>query len=103
MKIFVLERVATWLLTRDTAFRTCARDPFVSRARIYKLPLAVVCDALKIAYATQGRQQYKEVFRMLQRLRSFLNFQVRVLARLGLFRVRPTLRTLGSYWQSDAR
>jgi hypothetical protein len=48
------------------AFRAQARDPFAARSRIYKLPLAVVCDALKIAYATQGRGQYKDVFLMLQ-------------------------------------
>lgn len=103
MKIFVMERMATWLLSRDSTFRAYARDPFASRSRIYKLPLAVACDALKIAYATQGREQYKDVFRMLQRLRSLLNVQVRILGRLGLSPVRPTLRTLESYWQSDVR
>lgn len=103
MKIFVMERIATWLLSRDASFRPHARDPFAARSRIYKLPVAVVCDALKIAYATQGREQYKDVFRMVQRLRSVLNFQVRLGARLGLPRVRPSLRTLKSYWQSGVR
>ena len=55
MKIFIMERTATWLLSRDATFRAQARDPFAARSRIYKLPLALVCDALKIAYATQGR------------------------------------------------
>ena len=55
MKIFIMERIATWLLTRDRSFVARARDPFAARSRIYKLPVAVVCDALKIAYATQGR------------------------------------------------
>ena len=54
MKIFVMERVATWLLTRDRSFVARARDPFAARARIYKLPVAIVCDALKIAYADAG-------------------------------------------------
>jgi hypothetical protein len=103
MKIFIMERTATWLLSRDAAFRAQARDPFAARSRIYKLPLAVVCDALKIAYATQRRGQYKDVFLMLQRVRGLLNFQVRVGERLGLSRVRPSLRTLKSYWQSSAR
>jgi hypothetical protein len=40
---------------------------------------------------------------MLQRLRGLLNLQVRVGGRLGLSRVRPSLRTLKSYWQSGAR
>ncbi|HTV97861.1 MAG TPA: hypothetical protein VME42_17830 [Steroidobacteraceae bacterium] len=103
MKIFVMERIATWLLTRDASFRAQARDPFAARARIYKLPLAVVCDALKIAYLTQGRGQYKDVFLMVRRLRGLLNLQVRVGARLGLARVRPSLRSLKSYWRSSAR
>jgi hypothetical protein len=55
MKIFVMERMATWLLSVDRGFAACVRDPFVAHARIYKLPLAIVCDALKIAYSTQGR------------------------------------------------
>jgi hypothetical protein len=103
MKIFIMERTATWLLCRDGAFRAQARDPFAARSRIYKLPLAVVCDALKIAYATQARGQYKDVFLMLQRMRGVLNFQVRMGERLGLARVRPSLRALKSYWQSSAR
>jgi len=103
MKIFIMERTATWLLCRDATFRAQARDPFAARSRIYKLPLAVVCDALKIAYTTQGRGQYKDVFHMLQRVHGLLNFQVRMGERLGLSRVRPSLRTLKSYWQSSAR
>ena len=103
MKIFIMERTATWLLCRDAAFRAQARDPFAARSRIYKLPLALVCDALKIAYATQGRGQYKDVFLMLQRVRGVLNFQVRMGEQLGLSRVRPSLRALKSYWQSSAR
>ncbi len=101
MKIFIMERVATWLLTRDRSFLARARDPFAARTRIYKLPVAIVCDALKIAYATQGRGQYKEVFLMVRNLRKLLNFQVRLGARLGLKRVQPSLRTLKSYWQSE--
>ena len=103
MKIFIMERMATWLLTRDAAFRAQARDPFAARSRIYKLPLAVVCDALKIAYATQRRGQYKDVFLMVRGCAGYLNLQVRSATRLGLSRVRPSLRTLKSYWQSSAR
>jgi hypothetical protein len=103
MKIFIMERVATWLLTRDRAFAAHARDPFAARSRIYKLPVAIVCDALKIAYATQGRGQYKDVFLLVRKMRKFLNFQIRLADRLGLPRVRPSLRTLKSYWQSGTR
>jgi hypothetical protein len=103
MKIFVMERVATWILTRDRSFVACVRDPFAARARIYKLPVAIVCDALKIAYASEGRGQYKDVFFLVRNLRKFLNLQIRLGDRLGLRGVRPTLRALKSYWQSGER
>jgi hypothetical protein len=103
MKIFIMERVATWILSRDSSFVARARDPFAARARFYKLPLAIVCDALKIAYATQGREQYKDVFHMVRKLRGYLNLQIRCADRLGLKGVRPSLRNLKSYWQSSAR
>jgi hypothetical protein len=100
MKIFVMERVATWLLMTDRSFTAQVHDPFVARSRIYKLPLALVCDALKIAYSTQGRTQYRDVFLLVRGLRRFLNFQVRLGDALGFRQVRPTLRVLKSYWQN---
>jgi hypothetical protein len=103
MKIFVMERVATWLLTSGSDFTAAVRDPFVACSRIYKLPVAVMCDALKIAYATQGRSQYKDVFLLLRGLRKFLNFQIRLGGALGFRRVSPTLRVLRSYWLQDGR
>jgi hypothetical protein len=101
MKIFIMERIATWLLTRDRSFNAQVRDPFVARARIYKLPVAVVCDALKIAYATQGRAQYMDVFLLVRGLRKFLNLQIRLGGALGLRHVGPCLRVLKSYWLED--
>jgi hypothetical protein len=98
MKIFVMERLATWLLTRDGSFTARVRDPFVARSRIYKLPVAIACDALKIAYATQRRIQYKDVFLLLSGLHKFLNHQIRLGAALRLGRIRPTLHALKSYW-----
>jgi hypothetical protein len=103
MKIFVMDRIATWLLTSGCGFTAGVRDPFVAHSRIYKLPVAVVCDALKIAYATQGRAQYKVVFLLFRGLRKFLNFQIRLGGALGLRRVSPTLRVLKSYWLQDGR
>jgi hypothetical protein len=103
MKIFLMERMATWLLTSDRSFAARVRDPFVARARVYKLPVAIVCDALKIAYATQGREQYKEVFLLVRGLRKFLNLQIRLGGALGLRRVGPALRVLKSYWLEDER
>ena len=103
MKIFIMERVATWLLTFDRSFSARVRDPFVARSRIYKLPVAIVCDALKIAYATQGRAQYKDVFLLVRGLRKFLNLQTRLGGALGFRRVAPYLRVLKSYWLEDGR
>jgi len=101
MKIFIMERMATWLLTSDRRFAARVRDPFVARARVYKLPVAIVCDALKIAYATQGRAQYKDVFLLVRGLRKFLNLQIRLGGALGLRHVGPCLRVLKSYWLED--
>jgi hypothetical protein len=103
MKIFIMERLATWLLSSDRSFAARVRDPFVARARIYKLPVAIVCDALKIAYATQGRTQYKDVFLLVRGLRRFLNLQIRLGGALGLRHVGPCLRVLKSYWLEDGR
>lgn len=101
MKIFLMERIATWILITDPRFVARARDPFVARSRIYKLPVAIMCDALKIAYATQGREQYKDVFLMLRRFAKRWTFQIRSSAALGL-RAQPFLKTLRSYWDKKA-
>jgi len=97
MKIFLMERIATWILCHG-GFVACARDPFASGARIYKLPFAVICDALKIAYTSERRGQYRDVFRMMRGLRKSLNLQIRVGDLVGSARVRPFLRTLAGYW-----
>jgi hypothetical protein len=101
MKIFIMERVATWLLTCDRSFAARVRDPFVARSRIYKLPVAIVCDALKIAYVMQGRAQYRDVFLLIRGLRKFLNLQIRLGGALELRSVRPYLRILKSYWPEE--
>jgi hypothetical protein len=103
MKIFIMERMATWLLACGGGFEVRVRDPFVARSRVYKIPLAIVCDALKIAYATQGRGQYKDVFLLVRSLRKLLNLQIRVGGVMGLRRVGSTLRALKSYWLQDGR
>jgi hypothetical protein len=102
MKIFLMERVATWILLTDPSFAARARDAFVSRSRIYKLPVAIICDALKIAYSTQGRRQYLDVFLMLRRFAKFWTFQVRTSDALGVGGARPYLQTLRSYWDKKA-
>ena len=102
MKIFLMERIATWILVTDKSFAARAHDPFVSRSRIYKLPVAIICDALKIAYTTQGRGQYLDVFLLLRRFAKFWTFQVRTSDALGVGGARPYLKTLRSYWDKKA-
>ena len=103
MKVFVLERLATWLLVTQARFVARAFDPFAARARIYKLPVAIVCDALKIAYATQGRPQYKDLFFLVQGVRKTLNWQIRAAAFLRTKPVRPAIDALASYWDRSGR
>jgi hypothetical protein len=101
MKIFLMERIATWILITDPGFAARARDPFAAKSRIYKLPVAIMCDALKIAYATQGRGQYRDVFLMLRRFAKRWTFLIRSSGALGLG-AQPFLKTLRSYWDKKA-
>jgi hypothetical protein len=103
MKIFLMERVATWILCTDAGFQAYARDPFAARARIYKLPLALICDALKIAYATERRGQYKDVFTFVSSLRRYCNLLIRLGDAFGVPPVHRCLRELKSYWSHRRR
>ncbi len=102
MKIFLMERVATWILITDGSFAVSAHDPFAARSRIYKLPVAIICDALKIAYVTQRRKQYKDVFLMLRRFAKFWTVQIRLSGALGVGGATPALKILRSYWDKKA-
>jgi hypothetical protein len=102
MKIFLMERLATWILITDPSYAACVHDPFASRSRIYKLPVAIICDALKIAYTTRGRGQYKDVFLMLRRFAKFWTVQIRLSGALDIGGARRSLRILKSYWDNKA-
>ena len=102
MKVFLMERIATWILMTDASFAVWARDPFAARSRIYKLPLAVICDALKLAYATQGRGQYRDVFRLVSKIHRNWTRQIRLSSALRVGGVHPLLRQLKSYWDKKA-
>ena len=98
MKIFIMERIATWILARDPTFVVRVRAPFAARSRIYKLPGAIVCDALKIAYATNQREEYKELFHLVSRFGKALSSLIRVGAFLGVKPFRTCTAALSSYW-----
>ncbi len=103
MKVFIMERMASLLLAVDPSLVTRVHNPFAAPKRIYKLPFAVVNDALKIAFRTQGHGQYLEVFRLLTGLRAFFNLQIRLGTFLGLKKVRPYTRALAAYWSRSGR
>jgi hypothetical protein len=99
IKIFIMERVPTWLLARNADFAARVRDPFVVRSRIYKLPGAIVCDALKIAYVTNGRQeQYRDLFRLVSKMGKLFSLQIRFGNFFGFKPIRSCVTTLSSYW-----
>ena len=103
MKVFVVERMTSLVLIRDPSFVTRVHNPFAAPKRAYKLPFAVVNDALKIAYRSQGHGQYLEVFRLITGLRAFFNLQIRMGAALGLAKIRPHIRALASFWSRSER
>lgn len=102
MKIFLMERVATWILCTDAGFQARVHDPFAARTRIYKLPLAIICDALKIAYVTRGRGQYKDVFMLMRSMNAFCSALFKTGAALHFRPVQRCLRELKSYWTKKA-
>jgi hypothetical protein len=99
IKIFIVERIPTWILSRDRGFVARVRDPFVARSRLYKLPGAIVCDALKIAYVTDGRRQrYRDIFKLVSELGKVFSLQIRIANIFGVRTVRQCLAALASYW-----
>ena len=104
MKIFIMERIPTWMLARDSQFLAVARDPFVVRSRLYKVPGAVICDALKIAYAVNGRRaQYRELFELVSKMAKVFALQIRFGNFLGLKAIRACMTALSSYWTKAGR
>ena len=103
MKIFLMERIATWILSRDLTFVIRARDPFVARSRIYKLPGAILCDALKLAYRQNGRRkEFVDLFHVVSRFGKLLSWQMRVGSLLGSRRITSCTRALSSYWAEES-
>jgi hypothetical protein len=98
MKIFIMERIATWILARDSKFVARVRDPFVARSRVYKLPGAIVCDALKIAYVTNRRDEYKDLFYLVSRFNKSLSWLIRIGTLFGFKPIRACVAALSSYW-----
>jgi hypothetical protein len=103
LKIFLIERIATWILATDGRFRAQPCDPFAAARKIHRTPVAVVCDALKIAYSTQHHGQYRDVFQLVQSARALCTRQLRLAALLGVSPVRACLARLSAYWSGNGR
>jgi len=104
MKIFIMERIATWILARDSGFVARVRDPFAARSRIYKLPVAIICDALKIAYLTNGRKdEYKDLFYVFSKFARIFSWQIKIGNALGIKQIRSSLKSLASHWEKAGR
>jgi hypothetical protein len=107
MKVFILERIATWMLAYNSQFTVRARHPFAARSRTYKLPVAIICDALKLAYAAHHNRGYREVFKdvfgLVSSFGKFLNWQIRVGFFCGHIRVRDCLKRLAANWSRTER
>jgi hypothetical protein len=69
-KVFLLERLAPWILTVQPHWRTQAANPFDmawSASRLRERPTdAVISDALKTAYREHGFPQYLAAFAQLR-------------------------------------
>jgi hypothetical protein len=103
MKVFIMERIATWVLARDSGFVARVRDPFAARARIYKLPVAITCDALKIAYLTNGKEEYKDSFYVFSKFARIFSWQIKIGNALGIKQIRSSLKSLASRWERAGR
>ena len=99
-----MERIAPWLLARNPQFVVKPRDPFIARSRLYKLPGAIVCDAVKLAYRHNGRsREFADLFHIVSKFARLLS----VLIRVGTFwRIEPARRcmaALATYWHRPER
>ena len=74
-----------------------------ARARIYKLPVAITCDALKIAYLTNGREEYKDLFYFFSKFARLLGWQIKLGNALGIKQIRSSLKSLASHWEQAGR
>jgi hypothetical protein len=66
MKVFLMERIASWMLVRDKGIKAVVHDPFsrpLSQTVFGRFPLqAAISDALKRAYVDDGYPAYWNAF-----------------------------------------
>jgi len=104
MKVFILERLATFLLARDRDYRVRVHDPFAARSRRYKVPGAIVCDALKQSYdGDTCSEELAALFPLVSRQARALGRRIRLRAFLGFAPERACLAAMGSRWTRAGR
>jgi len=104
IKVFVMERIATWLLARQPQFVVKARDPFVARSRFYKLPGAIICDAVKLAYQQNGRsREFADLFHIVSKFARILSILIRIGSFLRIEPARRCIAALATYWHTPER
>jgi hypothetical protein len=104
IKVFLMERVTTWLLARDPQFVVKARDPFIARSRLYKLPGAILCDAVKLAYQQNGRRrEFADLFRIVSNFARVLSLLIRVGSFWRIELARRCVAALATYWNGSER
>jgi hypothetical protein len=77
-KVFVMERIATFLLTTENRWKAKVSNPFrfsASPSKISRFHLeAVLSDALKVAYTVQPFAEYRDAFAFLrQKIKEILD------------------------------
>lgn len=104
MKVFILERLTTFLLACEPQWRVLVRDPFAARSRLYKIPGAIVCDSLKQACDTAARRaELWALFPIVTRAARTLALRLRIKAFLGFSRERACLEALAAPWAQAGR
>jgi hypothetical protein len=102
IKVFLMERLATWLLACEPQFVVKAHDPFIARSRLYKLPGAIICDAVKLAYQQSGRRrEFADLFRILNKFARILSLLIRVASFCRIEPARRCVAALATYWNGS--
>jgi hypothetical protein len=102
IKVFLMERITTWLLAREPQFVVKAHDPFIAQSRLYKLPGAIICDAVKLAYQQNGRsREFADLFRILNKFARMLSLFIRVGSICRIEPARRCVAALATYWNGS--
>jgi hypothetical protein len=92
MKVLIMDRIATLLLATDATFAVRVLRPVLTSQQVCRTPVAILSDALKIAYRAQALSQYQNVLRFVRTARKFWRFELRLGSWISLVRMRSDVR-----------